>query len=225
VDSLGALIPFALAAAYLFARFAGRKRPETAAKSPRPTQRTAGSTAGPTPFEQLLARLEEQRGPTAAASVVPRREPDVVARERAAHAATKARAEAATAFRSSRRPTAPAGAHVGMSAEHGFDHEARDFDREAAGFEHERRDFEHDRHGFESDNPYSEEALERARDADLRSSRPDRLAYDPHTGPEAPPPARAETLAQRLRSPSSLRDAFVLSAVLALRPPLRRSRR
>ena len=54
MDELGDLVPFAIVAAYLFARFFRRKTPGTTAPAPR-VQTKRASTAGPTPFEQLLA--------------------------------------------------------------------------------------------------------------------------------------------------------------------------
>lgn len=233
MESLDDLLPVALAIAYLFARFVSRRRPATSAP-PRPARppRSAGPS-GRTPFEELIARLEEQTQPDEPPATEPegttptaQAESGLVRRDRESWAAARARTEDATAFRSSRRATTGAATRVGMSAQHGFEHEAHDFDSEARGFEDEQRDFDHDRHAFAPDNPYSEEALERAADADHRPSPSNRLAFDPHTRPAAqpaPPPAhRPAPFADRLRSAESLRDAVLLSTVLERRPARRR---
>lgn len=229
VDSLGDLIPFAIAAAYLFLKFASRKKPGTAAPAPAP-RRQARSTAGPTPFEQLLARLEAgineagspdrrtAEAPAAArplAGPTPRRESVMFEENRAARAASEARSVRATAFRSLERSDASDDARGGLDRPEGFG-------RESSGFAGEQQaDFEHTAHGFGAENPYSEPAFEAAADADRRRSAPERLGYDPHARPAPPAVAPSTSFADRLRSREALRDAFVLSTILARRPALR----
>ena len=221
VDSLGDLIPFAFAAAYLFFKFAGRRRGTQAKARPASPAARTRSVSGPTPFEQLLARLEaginEAGAPPRPAAPSPevaaagRRESAMFADNRAARAASEARSVQATAFRSLERPGASEGG--------GLEQPSR-FDREARGFDHERSDFEHDAHGFGTDNPFSEPAFESAADADRRQTTPGRLSYDPHPPTPAPSPPPAPAL--RLRSGEALRDAFVLSTILSRRPAPRR---
>ena len=223
MDSLGDLLPFLAAAVYLALKF--RRRPERsrpAPSRPQPARAASPSTAGPTPFEQLLARLEQEA--TDQPTVVPegRREferseslpapepqPDVrrpdnemFAENRAAFARGQERAAEATAFRSleTTRPDT-----------------SRSF-FDARGFDTEARGFEHDRHGFGDENPTSEDAFSRARDADRRPTVSNRMAYDPHGLSSTPAPAPTS----RLGSPAAIREAFVLSTLLGRRPPLRR---
>ena len=224
MDSLGDLIPFALAAVYLFLKFA-RRRPRPAAPPPRATKpRAAPSTTGPTPFEQLLARLEaglnETGRPTAAPPttrsatrlVAGRPESAMFAESRAARAASEAQAVRATAFHSLERPAA-----AGQDSRGGFDREAR-------GFEQEQADFAHAEHGFGDANPLSEPAFEAAPDADRRRALPNRMGYDPHARAAPPAPTPRDPLVARLRDATALREAFVLSTVLDRRPGSRRLR-
>ncbi len=226
VDSFADLIPVAVVLGYLFLKFAGRSARPEAPPPPRPAARPAGlTTAGPTPFEQLLARLEEAnnetRGITPAPppappparltsrTVVPaakrefsrasRLESMRIAENRKAVADYEARTAAATAFRT-------------YDDGHGFDAETSGFDAETQGFAHER-------HGFGPQNPLSEPAFQAGRTASRRVSR---QAYDPHALTPSPTPAPGPGIAARLREPGALRDAFVLQTILARRPTPRR---
>ena len=223
MDSLGDLVPFLIAAGYLLLKFRGRSRRPEAAPAPTAPPRRVRDTTGPTPFEQLLARLDKETA-TGSAAQRPARSPTVVpearrefarrvalpesamfAENRAAVAADRTRTEAAAAFRSAEAPRSERAA-----PERGFEAETR-------GFEHERRDFEHERHGFGADNPLAETAFSQARDADRRAA--PRRGYDPHGLAPARTPPRP--VGPRLGSAEALRDAFVLSTILGRRPPLR----
>ena len=225
MDSLGDLVPFLIAAGYLLLKFRGRsRRPEAAPAPPAPPRRVRDTT-GPTPFEQLLARLEkETAAATGSAPPRPARSPTIVpearrefarraalpesamfTENRAAVVADRARTETAAAFRSAEAPQSERAA-----PERGFEAETR-------GFEHERRDFEHERHGFGAENPLAETSFSQARDADRRAA--PRRGYDPHG--LAPVAAPRRPVGPRLGSAEALRDAFVLSTILGRRPPLR----
>jgi len=219
MDSLGDLLPFLIAAGYLALKF--RRRPDRAAPAPpRQAPPTASDTTGPTPFEQLLARLEAQatgaqpaapsatrvpeakreftrpEPPPVRTPGAPRPDNEIYAENRAAFARDQARAAQTSAFR---------------SLEGQQPDEARGFETEAAGYAH-------DRHGFGEDNPTSEAAFSRARAADQRPANANRMGYDPHG--LRPAPAAAPT--PRFGSPAAIREAFVLSTILGRRPPLRR---
>lgn len=220
MESLGDLLPFLIAAGYLALKF--RKRPDRGRTAPvqqKPVRPAPSGATGPTPFEQLLARLEQQatgaqaaapsatrvpepkrefsrpEPPSARTPIAQRPDNEMYAENRAAFARDQERAAQATAFRSleGQRPDA------------------------SQGFETEARGFEHDRHGFGDDNPTSETAFSRARDADRRPARANRMGYDPHGLARTPTPAPAS----RFGSPAAIREAFVLATVLARRPPLR----
>lgn len=207
VDSFADLIPVAVVLGYLFLKFAGRSQRPEAPTAPRRTVRPAGrGTAGPTPFEQLLARLDEANGTTTTVQPPPLEPPPVQPRRpesplftesRKAVADYEARTAAATAFR-----TVDAG---------------RGFDAEARGFEHER-------HGFGPQNPLSELAFQAARNADRRVANANSQAYDPHGLRTAPRSVPGPSIAARLAEPGALRDAFVLQTILARRPAPRRPR-
>ncbi|HEX8299954.1 MAG TPA: hypothetical protein VF594_12400 [Rubricoccaceae bacterium] len=225
MDALGDLLPFLIAAGYLMLKFGRRKdRPKAAPKPPAPPRRVRDTT-GPTPFEQLLARLEAETdavtpraaSPPARSSTVapeppseftrraPLPESTMFADNRAALAADRARTEAATAFRPAEAPRPERAA-----PERGFEAETR-------GFEHERRDFEHERHGFGADNPLAETSFSQARDADRRPA--PRRSYDPHgLTPAETPPAPGGL---HFGSAAAVRNAFVFATVLGRRPPLR----
>ena len=214
MDSLGDLFPFALAALYLYLKFARRRAPAAAAP-PRPARpRAAPRTDAPTPFEQLLARLDEQSGKSPAVPSVARQPEPPVRRTLAATARTAP----------VRAAPARAASNVGMSARHGFDGVGHEGDAERRGFEHERRPIGPER-GFDAENRFREGAPESI--SDLRAAPPERFET---RGPRAAPTPRpaavaaAPTVAAALREPASLRQAFVLSAVLGRRPPLRTGR-
>ncbi len=224
MDSLSELLPFLIAAGYLALKF--RRRPDRDRVAPvqqKQVRPPSVNTTGPTPFEQLLARLEEQAtgAPPAAPSATrvpdakreftrpepPVRSPtaqrpdnEMYAENRAAFARDKARTQEATAFRSLEGQQADA----------------------SRGFQTESGGFDHDRHGFGDDNPLSEVAFSRTSFADQRPANANRTAnrpgYDPHGLAPAPTPAPAP----RFGSPAAIREAFVLSTILSRRPPLRR---
>jgi hypothetical protein len=216
MDSLGDLVPFLIAAGYLALKFRGHARRQEAAPKPPAPPRRVRDTTGPTPFEQLLARLEEETAavpprPVPSPTVVPEARREFARRaalpesamfteNRAAVAADRARTETATAFRSVEAPRSNRG-----------------FEAETRGFDHERRDFEHERHGFGADNPLAETTFSQARDADRRPAV--RPGYDPHG--LAPAEASHRPGGLRLGSPEALREAFVLSTILGRRPLLR----
>lgn len=212
MDSFADLIPVAIVVGYLFVKLAGRSRRLEAPTAKRPPARPAGrAPAGATPFEQLLARLEEANAspsprPLPPVQPLPVQPPPVQARRpestmasesRRAVADYEARTAAATAFRTV--------------------DDGRGFAEETAGYDHNR-------HGFGPQNPLSEPAFEAGSGADRRPAQPGRQSYDPHGLRTAPRPAAGQSIVDRLSSPSALRDAFVLQTILSRRPALRRPR-
>ncbi len=210
MDSLGDLLPFLVAAGYLALKF--RRRPErdrTAPVATRAARPASAGTAGPTPFEQLLARLDQETtaAPPAAPSatrvpearrafartepprlpVAQRPENALFAENRAAFARDQERAAQTSAFRSL-EATSPETSRG--DATRGFDPSQRFFD--AQGFDANTRGFERG-------------------DAGVRPAAVVRPGHDPQAVAPAP----------RFGSPAAIREAFVLATILARRPQRR----
>ena len=205
MDDLGSILPFLLAAGYLLIRFAGsRKRATgTAQSAPKPPPRRR-QASGPTPFEQLVARLEAQANPPPRPAP-PQRPAPPPALPLAAPRANRL------------------ASNMGMDQLGGFGEETAGYKEESAGFDHLKSDYEHGQHGFGPDNPYSEPVFQQS---GQQHTPADRLSYDPHRAPGVGRPSRPSPgLSGRLQSPQALRDAFVLQTILDRpRPPRERRR-
>lgn len=180
------LLPLlAFAAYWIFRAMRGSNKKKRGAQ---PASSAPTGQKAPTPFEQLMAQLEqalEEPGDADAADLA-----DPVERQ----------AERPPAPRAAPRPPRAVPA--------GFDDQG-----DAIG---DYEGFDHEEHGFGQENPYSEEVFEqRPRFAPRPTV--EAPAYDPHGLSErrsnAAPRGRAVSWSERLHDPAAAREALVLKTI------------